>query len=134
MSLKRMVLLVTFFLASLPLIAYQDEGQGDMQDVVADRNLEVAHYPRCPEKIEPKLLMFFPHVMAIDSTSGEVRLKFVITKEGQTENIEILESSGGRNERAFRRSALRTAENWEYDPIRRACVHIETVEYHLGDS
>ena len=134
MNLERMLLLVTIFWASLSVMADQYVGKGDMWVAAADPAEEVVDYPRCPEKIEPKLLIFFPHVMAIDSTSGEVKLKFVITKEGQTENIEILESSGARNERAFRRSALRTAENWEYDPIREACVHIDTIEYHLGDA
>ena len=134
MNLERMLILVTIFWASSPVMADQHAGRGDIRAAAADPAEEVFDHPRCPEKIEPKLLIFFPHVMAIDSTSGEVKLKFVITKEGQTENIEILESSGARNERAFRRSALRTAENWEYDPIREACVHIDTIEYHLGDA
>ncbi|HAK50508.1 MAG TPA: hypothetical protein DCM54_01200 [Gammaproteobacteria bacterium] len=115
-----------------PLFAEQETEQPEVVSVAPIE--EVSDYPRCHEKIEPKFLPFFPHVMAIDSTSGEVKLRFVITKEGQTENIEILESSGGRNERAFRSSALRTAENWEYDPIRESCVHIDTIEYHLGDA
>ena len=93
----------------------------------------MSNYPSCPEKIEPdELPLFYPNLMAIDSTSGEVILRFVINKLGNTQNIVILSSSGGRNERAFRRSALKMVSERKYLPIKTACLHTETVSFDMG--
>ena len=93
----------------------------------------MTNYPSCPEKIEPdELPLFYPNLMAIDSTSGEVILRFVINKLGNTQNIVILSSSGGRNERAFRRSALKMVSERKYLPIKTACLHTETVSFDMG--
>ena len=89
-------------------------------------------YPMCPEKIEPENLpLFFPNLMAIDSTSGQVTLRFVIHDSGETSDIVILSSSGGRNERSFRTSARKMVENRTYLPIKNSCEHSETITFDM---
>lgn len=94
----------------------------------------VPSYPSCPEKIEPENLpLFYPSLMAIDTTSGQVTLRFVINKSGETSNIVILSSSGGRNERSFRTSARKMVEVRNYLPIKNPCEHRETITFDMGD-
>lgn len=89
-------------------------------------------YPVCPEKIEPENLpLFYPNLMAIDSTSGQVTLRFVINDSGETSDIVILSSSGGRNERSFRTSARKMVENRTYLPIKISCKHSETITFDM---
>ena len=86
----------------------------------------------CHEKVEPQLTLFHPHVMAIDDTSGEVTARFVINKAGRVENIRLLKSSGGRNARAFRNSALSALKNREYGAMDKPCEHVDTLVFNLG--
>jgi len=102
-----------------------DEKTGEVS--VAAVELEACH-----EKVEPNLTLYYPHVMAIDDTSGEVTARFVINKAGRVENIRLLKSSGGRNERAFRNSALRALKNREYGAMDKPCEHVDTLVYNLG--
>ena len=89
-------------------------------------------YPVCPEKIEPENLpLFYPNLMAIDSTSGQVTVRFVIHESGETSDIVILSSSGGRNERSFRTSARKMVENRIYLPIKNSCEHSETIKFDM---
>ncbi len=89
-------------------------------------------YPVCPKKIEPENLpIFYPNLMAIDSTSGQVTVRFVIHESGETSDIVILSSSGGRNERSFRTSARKMVENRIYLPIKNSCEHSETIKFDM---
>ena len=103
-----------------------------LEEKVSDKD-SVPGYPSCPEKIEPeKWPLFYPNLMAIDSTSGQVALRFLINQFGETSNIIILSSSGGRNERAFRISARRMVEDRKYLPIKRPCEHSESITFDMG--
>jgi len=119
--------ILTAMLVCAPAFGEQPE------KVVDEKVVKVSvELPACHEKIEPNLILFYAHVMAIDDTSGEVTARFVINKEGRVENIRLLKSSGGRNERAFRNSALRTLEAREYETMDKSCEHVDTLVYYLG--
>lgn len=86
----------------------------------------------CPAGLEPELVPSFAGIMARDSTLGVVTVQFVITAEGKAENIRIVASSGGRNEAIFRRSALRKAARWQYEPMPAACTMIQDIPFNVA--
>ncbi|MDG2072348.1 MAG: energy transducer TonB [Pseudomonadales bacterium] len=119
--------LFTALLVCAPVFGEQPEKVAAQE--VADTTVELE---ACHEKIEPQLTLFHPHVMAIDDTSGEVTARFVINKAGRVENIRLLKSSGGRNARAFRNSALLALKNREYGALDKPCEHVDTLVFNLG--
>lgn len=112
--------------------AFGEPAEQAVDEITADGSMATVELEACHEKVEAKLILFYPRVMAIDDTSGEVTARFVINKAGRVENIRLLKSSGGRNERAFRNSALRTLQNREYETMEKPCEHVDTLVYNLG--
>lgn len=83
------------------------------------------------ERPHPK----YPESEARGGNEGWVKLSFVIGTDGETKEVNIVDSSGSRN---FEKEALRSVKKWRYEPAVADGENIEQcstsvqLDFHLG--
>ncbi|GEM_PF-2348925 len=79
---------------------------------------------------------YFPHSAAAFCLAGEVKVRYTIDREGQSRDIEIIESFPGT---VFDRSTVDAVEQWQFTPackdgMRTSYNVVQTIEFRLPES